>query len=412
MKAPWIYLFTLAGSLFFAACHDSDREEPDTPRRDIALSTKSVAINRETQRFSVDFLRLVAAEGETNCCISPLSASLCLGMILNGADGETYDEILRTLGYEGYTPTEINEYVRTMQTELPRLDGKTEFTNANSLWLRENYPVLPEFVDVNRTYYQADVYNEPFDATTLKRINQWCSDHTRGLIPQMIDEIPSDGIAYLVNALYFKGKWSHEFKKENTREADFHRADGSAIRVPMMQQTVRARYYSDAEVRIVELPYGNEAFSMILFLPADPEQTSVSDLLATLTPEKWDQWTAGFYLASIQLSLPRFQLEYKKELNETLEAAGIRQAFDPVLADFTKLSERRPYLSLVRQKTYIEVDESGTKAAAVTIGGMFESAALPDREPLELRFDHPFGFVIREKSTNAFLFAGKIGKPI
>lgn len=412
MKSPWIYLFVFMGSFFLSACHDSDREEPDTPRRDIVLTTRSAAINRETQRFSLEFLRLITAEGETNCCISPLSASLCMGMILNGADGETYAEILRALGYEGYTNTEINEYVQTMQTELPHLDRKTEFTNANSLWLRENYPVLPSFVEINQTYYQAEVYNEPFDATTLKRINQWCSDHTRGLIPEIIDQIPSNAIAYLVNALYFKGKWTQEFKKENTQETDFYLADGSTVRVPMMQQTIQARYYSDPEVRIVELPYGNEAFSMILFLPADPEKTPVSDLLAQLTPEKWDQWTSGFFSTSIQLSLPRFKLEYKQELNETFEAIGVRQAFDPLRADFTKLSERRPYLSLLRQKTYIEVDESGTKAAAVTIGGMFDSAVGPGSDPFTLRFDHPFGFVIREKSTNAFIFAGKIGKPI
>lgn len=412
MKSPWIYIFAFAGSLFLHACQDADREEPDTPRRDIALSTKSVAINRETRRFSLEFLRLVAGDGETNFCISPLSASLCMGMILNGADGETYAEILRVLGYEGYTNAEINEYVQIMQDELPRLDGKTELTNANSLWLRESYPVRPEFVEINRTYYHAEVYNEPFDASTLKRINQWCSEHTRGLIPEIIDQIPPAAVTYLVNALYFKGKWSHAFKKENTREAEFYLAGGSAARVPMMQQTVTARYYSDAEVRIVELPYGNEAFSMILFLSAAPEKTSVSDLLATLTPEKWDRWTSGFYPASIQLSLPRFTLEYKKELNETFEAAGVRQAFDPELADFTQISDRRPYLSLLRQKTFIEVDESGTQAAAVTIGGIFDSAVGPDREPIELRFDHPFGFVIREKSTGAFIFAGKIGKPI
>lgn len=412
MKSPWIYIFACISSLFFTACDDSDREEPDTPRRDITLSTRSAALNRKTQRFSLEFLRLLAAEGETNFCVSPLGASLCMGIILNGADGDTYAEILRVLGYEGFTKAEVNEYVRTMLTELPRLDGKTEFVNANSLWLRENYPVLPDFVEINRTYYQADVYNEPFDGSTVERINGWCSGHTRGLIPEIIDEIPPAAVTYFVNALCFKGKWSHEFKMEHTREADFHLAGGSTASVPMMRQTLTARYYSDPEVRIVELPYGNEALSMVLFLPAEPEKSSVADLLGTLTSEKWEQWTSGLYPASIQLSLPRFTLEYKKELNETFEAAGMRQVFDPLSADFTKLSDRRPHLSLLRQRTYIEVDESGTRAAAVTIGGMLDSAVGPDREPLELRFDHPFGFVIREKSTDAFIFAGKIGKPI
>lgn len=411
MKTPLIYLLA-AVTLFGTGCENSGSDTPDTPLRPIALSTKGAEINRSTQQFSLRFFREIAKNKEVNFCISPLSASLCMGMLLNGADGETYDEMQQTLGYAGYTREEINEYARTMQAELPTLDAKTLFSTANSLWFREGFPILPEFVETNREYYQAEVRTVPFTPDLVSQINRWCSDHTAGRIPKIIDELPESSVAVEMNALYFKGIWATEFKKEQTTDENFYPTDGSTLSVPSMHQTETLAYYADNEARIVELPYGNGAFSMLLFCPADPARTTIDALLDGLTEEKWDQWTGGLFPHRVTLTLPRFKMEYEKELNREFQEMGTRQVFDILTANLSKLSPEPMALGLLKQKTFIEVDEKGTEAAAVTIGIDYTSSYEPVGPPIDLRFDHPFGFVIREKSTEAIIFAGKVGKPI
>lgn len=408
MKTPVIYLLA-AVSLIWTGCQDSVSDQPDTPRRDIVLSTKGTEINRSTQEFSFRLLRMIASEKETNFCISPLSASLCMGMVLNGADGETYTQLQQALGYENYSNQEINEYVRSLQTELPSLDKKTLFTSANSLWIREDFPVHSDYVQLNKDYYLAEVRTEPFNQATVDRINQWCNDHTAGRIPSIIQQLSPYDVSVLINALYFKGIWSSEFKKENTRDENFYATDGQTLYVPTMHQTASFPYYADEEVRIVELPYGNETFSMLLFLPTDPARMSIDELLCNLTDEKWGGWISGLKKQTLQLTLPRFKMEYEKMLNKAFEEMGATHVFDQEQADLSKISDKHMCLGLLRQKTFIEVDEKGTEAAAVTAGTF-----LLDSSPvtLELRFDHPFGFVIKEQSTNAILFAGKVGAPI
>lgn len=410
MKTPLLYLLA-AFTLLCSSCEDSDSGPANTPRRDIALSTKSADINRTTQRFSLRLLQEIAKEKETNFCISPLSASLCMGMVLNGADGETYTELQKTLGYEAYSPQEINEYVKSMQTELPSLDKKTLYTSANSLWLRDGFPVQPDFVRVNKEYYEAEVRTEPFTPAIVEQINLWCSEHTAGRIPKILDELPDNAVCFLLNALYFKGVWKSEFKKEDTQNENFYTADGQTLSVPTMQQTATLQFRADQEVRIVELPYGNEAFSMLLFLPTDPENTSITDIFNNLTDEKWAQWMEQMYPQTLHLYLPRFKMEYEKELTNVFQEMGSRKVFDPSEANLSKLSSKQTFIGLLKQKTFIEVDEKGTEAAAVTIAGDFTTQA-GGHIPYEVRFDHPFGFVIKEKSTNTLLFAGKVGKPI
>lgn len=411
MKTPAIYLLT-AVTLFGTGCENSGADTPDTPRRDIVLSTKAAEINRSTQHFSFRFFQEIAKSKESNFCISPLSASLCMGMQLNGADGETYDEMQKTLGYDGYTREEINDYARTMQAELPELDAKTLFSSANSLWFREGFPILPGFIQVNKEYYQAEVRTVPFTPDILQQINQWCSDYTAGRIPKIIEELPQNAVSVQMNALYFKGIWATEFKKEDTMDKDFHFADGSTRALPTMHQTTSLSYYADNEIRIVDLPYGNGAFSMLLFCPADPTSTTIDAVLDGLTKEKWDQWIDGLQRRPVALSLPRFKMEYEKDLVAAFKAMGTRQVFQLEEANLSRLSPEPMALGVLKQKTFIEVDEKGTEAAAVTVSIDFTTAVGPGQTPLDLSFDHPFGFVIKEKSTNILLFAGKVGEPI
>lgn len=409
---------TLLSAILFAFCllsctnEDDGNFGKDTPRYDIPLSTKSGEINTQVQKFSFDLYREIAkTEKKENFCLSPLSASLCLGMVMNGADGNTYAEMQKVLGFEGFTNEQINEYVQMMQTELPKLDGRTIFTNANSLWIKDGYTLLPEFIQTNKTYYDAEVCNEPFDNSTLEKINGWCNKKTNGLIPDIIDRIPDNIISYLINAIYFKGVWTNEFKKSDTKDEPFYMANGQTIKVPTMKQTQSNNFFANEEVMAVELPYGNEAFSIFLFMPANPDEKNLDDIIKGLDQETWQSWNELLYPKTMTIYLPRFLIKTEKNLIETLNSLGIHDAFNSFSADFTKMSiTNELYIGLLKQKTYIELNESGTEAAAVTIAGMIDSSAAP-HIPTEIRFDHPFGYVLKEKSTGAILFAGKVGKP-
>lgn len=409
---------TLLSAILFAFCllsctnEDDGNFGKDTPRYDIPLSTKSGEINTQVQKFSFDLYREIAkTEKKENFCLSPLSASLCLGMVMNGADGNTYAEMQKVLGFEGFTNEQINEYVQMMQTELPKLDGRTIFTNANSLWIKDGYTLLPEFIQTNKTYYDAEVCNEPFDNSTLEKINGWCNKKTNGLIPDIIDRIPDNIISYLINAIYFKGVWTNEFKKSDTKDEPFYMANGQTIKVPTMKQTQSNNFFANEEVMAVELPYGNEAFSIFLFMSANPDEKNLDDIIKGLDQETWQSWNELLYPKTMTIYLPRFLIKTEKNLIETLNSLGIHDAFNSFSADFTKMSiTNELYIGLLKQKTYIELNESGTEAAAVTIAGMIDSSAAPNI-PTEIRFDHPFGYVLKEKSTGAILFAGKVGKP-
>ena len=202
-----IPLFALTG------CDNDSSEEPfgtDTERYDIPLDTKSLEVNARGQKFAFNFYKEMAGKEESNFCISPLSASFCLGMVLNGANGNTYTELQEALGYEGLTNEEINAYAQMMQTELPKLDGRTVFMNANSMWIKDDFQMLEPFVKTNQTYYNAEVYNEPFNMETVDKINHWCANKTNDLIPKMLETISPNTLACLINAIYFKGVWKME----------------------------------------------------------------------------------------------------------------------------------------------------------------------------------------------------------
>ncbi|MCD7852233.1 MAG: serpin family protein [Parabacteroides sp.] len=410
---------TLLSAILFTFCllsctsDDGGDFGKDTPRYDIPLSTKSGEINTQVQKFSFDFYREIAKseKNKENFCISPLSASLCLGMILNGADGNTYTEMQKTLGFEGFTNQQINEYVKMMQTELPKLDGRTIFTNANSLWVNNSYTLLPEFIQTNKTYYDAEVSNEPFDNSTLEKINSWCKQKTNGLIPEIIDKISDDMVSYLINTIYFKGVWTNEFKKSDTKDEPFYLANGGIVKVPTMKQTQSNNYYVDKDVQVVELPYGNESFSMVLFIPTDPEKKDIDKVIADLDRETWINWNENMYPVNMTIYLPRFVIQTEKDLIGSMKVLGIQDVFYDYSANFTKMSTTVGlYIDLLKQKTFIELNESGTEAAAVTIGGTATTSVGPSQSA-EIRFDHPFGYVLKEKSTGAILFAGKVGKP-
>ena len=409
---PFILLIAL-----FAGCSDNE-DSPNVPKErvDIELTAEERQVNDQVQDFSFDFIRAFAQEREKknpevqNYAMSPLGLSLALGMMLNGADGETYKQMQEVLGFGGTDNESINRYMQTMQLALPDVDNTTTFLNANSIWMRKGLNFLPDFKQVNQTYYDALLKSdEDFDQKSADAINGWCKEKTEGMIPKFVEVDEISGLeVLLLNALYFKGKWKYPFEPSETQMQVFVRKDGSPIRVPMMKMHKVLACVSTDDAIIVSLPYGNGAFNMQLLLPAD-RTVPIEELLGNLTSEQWHEWKAQEMGYSVTFALPKFDIDYEDgKLHNVLKVLGIADAFTSK-ADFSKMSNAGLYISWVKQRSVIHVDENGTEASVVTgVGG-----ATDDMPPaLQVDFNRPFAFFITEVSTNTIIFAGKVGDPI
>ena len=238
-------------------------------------------------------------------------------------------------------------------------------------------------------------------------INGWCAGKTNNCIPKVLNEIPETARLYLLNALYFKGIWKNQFKKSDTAEEAFTNADGSKSTVHMMNlRDERFNYAENEYFSMAELPYGNEAFSMVVLLPA--EGKSLDECLPQLNDERWGEWNSSLSSSALNLKLPRFEMEYDKELIDDMMAMGMQEAFTPS-ADFSGMADEDLFISLLQQFTYVKVNEEGTEAAAVTVGGMDVAAPGPSTV-IPFYVDRPFIFLIKEKSTGVILFMGKVTK--
>jgi serpin B len=377
-------------------------------RRDIPLTEAEEALVDAGNVFAFDLLRSVAAAdaGSDHVFLSPLSAGLAFGMLSNGAAGVTFDEISRTFGFDGASAEVINDYYLKMLTELKAADRDVALESANSIWIRDGFPVLDAFVKVNEEKYGADVRNEDFaDPATLALINAWCADKTHGKIKSILDELNPAAAMCLLNALYFKGAWSIPFDKALTKEAaTFFNEDGSTTPVAMMHRDLTANYVKGPGFELAELPYGVEAFSMILLLP--DEGSAAQSVAASLDAAVWNDCLAKASQREVKVALPRMNLEYEITLNGVLAAMGMPAMFDPDKADFSRINpDAGLFISLVKQKTTLEINEEGSEAAAVTVVGMLTSPG-EIAPPVSLTFDRPFLFFIKEKSTGLILFAG------
>jgi len=302
---------------------------------------------------------------------------------------------------------DINSSYKSLIALLRGLDPATDFRIANSIWYKSGFPFEQSFLTESKDFFGAEVTGLDFsDPASLTTINKWVDKSTNGKIKTILDEINGDDVMYLINAIYFKGDWHQRFDKAETRDAPFHSADGSSRSVRLMRQQNSLRYLETPDFQAVDLLYGNSAFSMTVLLPK--AGTDVNTLVAGMTEEKWTGWTDGFQAREIELYLPKFKLEYKRLMNDDLMALGMGIAFTPKAADFTRMSPhgRELFISFVVQKTYVDVYEEGTEAAAVTGVGV-SVTSLPPARPT-MRVDRPFVFAIRERFSGTILFIGKI----
>lgn len=380
-------------------------EEPiDNPYMGIELSTKAEAFIRQGNTFAFRFLSQVDAASEGDYVVSPLSMQFLLGMILNGAQGTTADEICQVLGYEDGEVEAMNDFALSILKQLPLLDKSTMLNIANAVIVNQNHPILDSYKTKVRKNYEAEVSNRDFqDAATLRDINQWASDNTNGLIPHVLDELDPGAVAYLMNALYFKGQWTVFFSKEQTSTEPFINGEGKRIDVPMMKREGKDIGYLENDCyRAVNLPYGNGAFSMTILLPS--EGHSLQDVITALADDSRNGSIQSMTSSgrTVNLWLPRFEITTHLTMNGILSNMGMPMAFS-TMANFEAMSEETLSLSAVLQDAVIKVDEEGTEAAAVSTAVMVTSYV----PPVDFHADRPFLYLISESSTGAILFAGK-----
>ncbi len=331
---------------------------------------------------------------------------MVLGMLLNGADGDTFDQIRSVLGFGGLTQEQINQGYADLTALLVGLDPGVTIEIANSVWPKAGFPVLADFSERIRSSFGAESAALDFaDPNSLDRINGWADEATHGLIEKIFDELPGNVVMVLLNAIYFEAGWSTRFDPGRTATAPFFRTDGSIVTSDLMLlEQIELPVLWEEEATLVELPYGGEAFAMTVVLPG--EGTALTDVVAGLSAQSWNSWTENLAQGKVIVRLPRFELGWEAELNDPLRALGIADAFEPGLADFTRLTPGGGvWLDLVKQKAFVSVDEEGTRAAAVT------GAVLTDSAPVPIRMDRPFLFVLRERLTGAILFMGVVNDP-
>jgi serine protease inhibitor len=403
----------LAVALVAAACSDSSGPSAGGQRITAlprALSSGEQAVIGASNSFGFALLReLDRTRADSNIFMSPLSASMALGMTMNGAQGQTFEEMRAALGFGNRPSTEINASYRSLIEMLRGLDSKVDFRIANSIWYRSGFPFETTFLDESRQFFDAKVSGLDFSApSAVPAINDWVKQSTNGKIDAIVDgPIEPDIVMYLINAIYFNGSWTKRFEKAQTRSELFNTVDGTTAPIMMMRRTGEVRVAQTADAQVIDLAYGGDAYAMTILLPRTGK--AIRDVVAGLTAESWQAAVANVSTTSVELQLPKFTMKWEAKLNSPLQALGMQRAFAPGGADFTRMSQPRGkdlYISAVKQKSFVDVHEEGTEAAAVTSVEIGVTSA-----PAAIRVDRPFVFAIRERLSGTILFVGKIVRP-
>lgn len=409
--------FVVAAVTILVACGDPTGS--DITRLPRPLTQSEAQLVRADNAFAFKVFQAIAdgAGPDSNVFISPLSMSMALGMAYNGAGGVTQTEMQHALALDGMTLDDVNRSNQSLIALLRGLDPRVAFNIANSVWYRQGFTLLPNFLSATRTYFDATVQGLDFSSpSAAPTINNWVKTQTQGKIPSIVpDPIGGDVVAYLINAIYFKGSWVTRFDKSRTAPASFYLRTGSAASVPTMSHggAVLVRSWADGDITIIDLPYGGGAFSMTILLPRDPR--GIDSLIPALTGERWRAWRAALDAAAEDsvpdLYLPKFVLTYGLSMNGVLKALGMPSAFECFgAADFTRMAAvgiGELCISDVRHKATVDVNEEGTEAAGATS----VESVLKGTHPSPVRVDRPFVFMIRERFSGTILFMGRVMNP-
>lgn len=390
----------------FTSC---DWINPEKEIENIVLNDKSTQIVQSNNSFGFNlFEKILSSEdADKNLMISPLSVSQALSMALNGANDNTLTQMQDILGFKDFTTGDINFSNQLLVNSLVDHDPKVKLQIANSVWYRNDFSPKTDFINANQTYYNAEVnqYDPAKPDEAKKNMNNWVEDKTNGKIEEIIDEVTPDNVLFLLNAVYFKGVWKTQFKKSDTESLPFTLDNGSEINVETMTGKVNLSYYNEEKFSVIKLPYGQGKFNMFIFLPEEGYTTNeiASEIKITnfaslnnSVPSEREIW------------LPKFEFEYKNELNDELSDLGMTDAFNSSAADFSNIADINLYISKVNHKTYIKTDEEGSEAAAATSVEVNFTSIGPDGI---IMINRSFLFAIVEDDTNSILFIGRVYDP-
>jgi serine protease inhibitor len=402
-------------SLLIGACSNNETTETETiipsqPTMAMNATPINTVVDANT-RFSFKLFNQIYQQQENqNIVISPASISAALSMTYNGAKGETQEAIANTLELSGISLEDINQGNLELKQSLETTDEKITLNIANSLWLDQSTSFLPDFIQRVAESYKAELTQLDFsDPNSAAEVNNWVTDKTNNKIDKIVDRIEPNQILFLINAVYFKAPWRTPFSEAATEAAPFTLLDGSTKQHPLMNHSGDYGYFETNTLQAIHLPYGEGRWGFYVFLPKP--DVSLASFYETLTAENWEEWMKELRYNYVpgSITLPRFTLEYDIALNDTLKALGMEMAFDPQQSDFSGMTETPATISQVKHKTFIEVNEEGTEAAAVTSVGIVATSVPPP--PFSMVVDRPFFCAIRDNETGTILFMGSIVDP-
>ena len=432
MKQAKMLILALALGSLMAACSSSETiEDVGGPKyvnmyqevKPVQLTAEQTVFANDNNGFTLNFFQSLNGKTKNRSVIcSPLSITYVLSMVNDAATGTTEQELEQTLGFHKGGIRAVNDYCKNLIYNLPHVDEKVQLDIANAIFLNDKYQLKKQFKQDMATYYDAKAEALDFSSSSaLDRINGWCDEKTRGMIPNILEQVDPRTVSYLLNAIYFKADWASMFEKNETREEVFTTPDGET-RVPLMHQNVYMNYLRNDIYAAVSIPYGNCRWMMTVMLPEDGKTTD--DVISSLAASGWStdflknplREARGY---EVDLKLPRFETAFDTDdaggLIELLKGMGIRQVFDKYNAEVPNVCEKENlYVDMMKQKAKIKVNEEGSEAAAVTIAGVnFTSAGGDTQEPPKATFhaNRPFVYLIHEQSSGVILFVGKfIGK--
>lgn len=394
-----------------SALAQSSLPQPETPLQKKTVNPDT-RIVESSNKFGFKLFSEVLKDdqAEKNVFISPSSVAIALAMTYNGASGSTQQAMAKTLELQGMTLPEINSsYAAALKQLLDNQDTKVQLSIANSLWANQDVSFAPDFLQRTQDFYQAKVSNLNFkDAAASSIINNWVKENTKGKITKIVETIEPNQVLFLINAIYFKGNWSNEFDKNQTAQYPFYITSGRRKQHPMMSQEGDYRYYESQQFQAVSLPYGKDGkFSFYIFLPK--QNSNLKAFYQNLNIENWEKWMTQFNKQKGFIRLPRFKTDYEVTLNDVLKTLGMEEAFSNK-ANFSGMGKNFA-ISQVKHKTFVEVNEEGTEAAAATSVGIVATSLRDEPEPFRMIVDRPFFCAIRDNQTGNLLFMGSIIDP-
>lgn len=404
MRFTFYLLITLM--LAFSGCQNNEQPQ-DKP-----TETVDESFIQSHNTFGFNLLQNIAENEDDNIFLSPSSILVALSMLYNGADGMTQDEIAETLQLDGIDVATLNEANSALLSILDRETEDITLKLANSLWINDDFEFQEQFAKHMEEYYDATIEAiDIYDPNSPKLINDWVSDATNKKIDEIVESIPSSLVAYIINAIYLDAGWTIPFDETLTEDKPFYLANGDVVNVPLMMLRDNFNYLENDDFQAIQLTYGDDSeMNMTVILPT--EDSSADEFVQSMSKDDWNKWQTQFNEQEGTILLPKFTLEYDITLNDTLIALGMPSAFNEQ-ADLTKLvkDSNDLYVSEVKHKSFIDVNEEGTEAAAATSIAIMEMSATDQDEPFYMEVNRPFIISITDNETEANLFIGVIKDP-